>query len=62
MGLGKTVQTIAHLAYLAEKEGIWGPHLIVVPTTVLGNWLDELNRFLPAFTVFPYYGRSSERK
>ena len=62
MGLGKTVQTIAHLAFLAEKKGIWGPHLIVVPTTVLGNWLEEFNRFLPCFKIFGYYGRSSERK
>lgn len=62
MGLGKTVQTIAHFSYLAEHEGIWGPHLVVVPTTVLGNWLEEFNRFLPSFKVFAYYGRSAERK
>jgi len=34
----------------------------VVPTTVLGNWIEEFNRFLPAFKVFPYFGRSQERK
>lgn len=62
MGLGKTVQTIAHLSYLAQKEGIWGPHLIVVPTTVLGNWQEEFQRFLPSFKVFSYFGRSSDRK
>jgi SNF2 family DNA or RNA helicase len=62
MGLGKTVQTIAHLSFLAEVHGIWGPHLIVVPTTVLGNWIEELHRFLPAMKVFAYYGRSADRK
>ena len=62
MGLGKTVQTIAHLAHLAEKVGVWGPHLIVVPTTVLGNWMEEFNRFLPSFKIFGYFGRSSQRK
>lgn len=62
MGLGKTVQTIAHLSHLAENMGIWGPHLIVVPTTVLGNWLEELHRFLPGFRVFAYFGRSADRK
>ena len=62
MGLGKTVQTIAHLGHLAEKMGVWGPHLVVVPTTVLGNWLEEFNRFLPSFKIFGYFGRSSERK
>ena len=62
MGLGKTVQTIAHFSHLAENMGIWGPHLIVVPTTVLGNWLEELHRFLPGFKVFAYFGRSADRK
>ena len=38
MGLGKTIQTIALLAYLACECGIWGPHLIVVPTSVMLNW------------------------
>lgn len=32
MGLGKTIQAISLLAYLACEEGVWGPHLIVVPT------------------------------
>ena len=38
MGLGKTVQTISLLAHLACRHGIWGPHLVVVPTSVLLNW------------------------
>jgi len=32
MGLGKTIQTVALLAHLACEEGVWGPHLVVVPT------------------------------
>ena len=42
MGLGKTVQTISLLAHLASEHGVWGPHLIVVPTSVLLNWECEL--------------------
>jgi hypothetical protein len=38
MGLGKTIQTISLLAHLACERGNWGPHLIVVPTSVLLNW------------------------
>ena len=34
MGLGKTIQTIALLAHLASEYGIWGPHLVIVPTSV----------------------------
>jgi|JI6StandDraft_1071083.scaffolds.fasta_scaffold01002_26 SNF2 family DNA or RNA helicase len=38
MGLGKTIQTIAFLAHLALSKGIWGPHLIIVPTSIIINW------------------------
>jgi hypothetical protein len=39
VGLGKTIQTVALLAYLACEEGVWGPHLVVVPTRcVLFCW------------------------
>ncbi|KAJ2082480.1 swr1 complex component [Coemansia sp. RSA 988] len=62
MGLGKTVQTIALLAHLACARGIWGPHLIIVPTSVLLNWEQELLRWLPGFKVITYYGSRSERK
>ena len=37
MGLGKTIQTIAFLAHLACEKGVWGPHLIAVPTSVMLN-------------------------
>ena len=45
MGLGKTVQTISLLAYLAAYRGIWGPHLIVVPTSCLVNWETEFKKW-----------------
>ena len=38
MGLGKTIQTISILAYLASNYGNWGPHLVIVPTSILVNW------------------------
>ncbi|KAJ2717205.1 swr1 complex component [Coemansia spiralis] len=62
MGLGKTIQTIALLAHLACDRGIWGPHLIIVPTSVLLNWEQELHRWLPGFKVLTYYGSRAERK
>lgn len=36
MGLGKTSQSIAFLAYLLE-QGNKGPHLIIVPSSTLGE-------------------------
>ena len=62
MGLGKTLQTIALLSYLASYKGIWGPHLIVVPTSVIINWETELKRFCPALKVLCYYGSAKRRK
>ncbi|XP_071946523.1 helicase domino-like isoform X2 [Antedon mediterranea] len=62
MGLGKTIQTIAVLAHLACEEGIWGPHLIVVPTSVMLNWEMELKKWCPAFKILTYFGNQKERK
>ncbi|EEB95778.1 hypothetical protein MPER_05200, partial [Moniliophthora perniciosa FA553] len=62
MGLGKTIQTIALLAYLACERGIWGPHLIIVPTSVLLNWEMEFKKFLPGFRILSYHGTTKRRK
>ena len=62
MGLGKTIQTIALLAHVAEQHEAWGPHLIVVPFSVMLNWEMEFKKFLPGFKVLTYYGTQEERK
>ncbi|KAI3626498.1 hypothetical protein CBS9595_001859 [Malassezia furfur] len=62
MGLGKTIQTIALLAHLACDRGIWGPHLIVAPTSVMLNWEMEFKKFLPGFKILSYYGTQKQRK
>ncbi|KAH6878754.1 helicase swr1 [Alternaria rosae] len=62
MGLGKTIQTISLLAYLAVRREIWGPHLVVVPTSVMLNWEMEFKKFLPGFKILTYYGDINERK
>ncbi|KAJ3353253.1 putative DNA helicase ino80 [Allomyces javanicus] len=61
MGLGKTVQSIALLAWLAENHGMWGPYLVVTPASTLHNWQQELERFVPAFKVIPYWGTPTDR-
>ncbi|XP_069860216.1 helicase SRCAP isoform X2 [Dipodomys merriami] len=62
MGLGKTIQTISLLAHLAYEKGNWGPHLIIVPTSVMLNWEMELKRWCPSFKILTYYGAQKERK
>ncbi|KAL0107362.1 hypothetical protein PUN28_015725 [Cardiocondyla obscurior] len=65
MGLGKTVQVIAFLTYLKEAgllDEKDGPHLIVVPSSTMENWLDELERWSPTLKVVQYYGSQDERR
>ncbi|CAG8570123.1 9558_t:CDS:2 [Acaulospora morrowiae] len=62
MGLGKTIQTIALLAHLAYEKGDWGPHLIVVPTSVIINWEMEFKKWCPGFIILTYYGSPKERR
>ena len=53
MGLGKTVQLIA---YLLSRGRTGKPHLVVCPTSVLGNWTREIKRFAPDLKVMRYHG------
>lgn len=62
MGLGKTIQTIALIAYLAVEKGVWGPHLIVVPTSVMLNWEFEFKKWCPGLKILTYYGSQAQRK
>ena len=52
MGLGKTLQTIS---LLAGRDGDQ-PHLVVCPTSVVGNWERELARFAPYLPVIRHHG------
>lgn len=62
MGLGKTIQTIALLAHLACEHEVWGPHLVIVPTSVMLNWEMEFKKWCPGFKILTYYGNQEERK
>ncbi|KAH7027254.1 SNF2 family N-terminal domain-containing protein [Microdochium trichocladiopsis] len=62
MGLGKTIQTISLLAHLACHHEVWGPHLVIVPTSVMLNWEMEFKKWCPGFKVLSYYGSIEERK
>ncbi|WP_071393324.1 DEAD/DEAH box helicase [Bacillus tuaregi] len=56
MGLGKTVQLISYLLKVRDEEPEAGPALIICPTSVLGNWQKELERFAPELNVHLHYG------
>ena len=55
MGLGKTCQVVSFLAHLLE-QGETGPHLVIVPSSTLENWLREFATFCPTLSVMPYHG------
>ncbi|MGM9932112.1 DEAD/DEAH box helicase [Pradoshia sp.] len=62
MGLGKTIQLISYLLAVREKNGpSTSPALIVCPTSVLGNWQKEIERFAPDFKVHLHYGSSRKK-
>ena len=37
------------------------PHLIVVPASVLSNWMNEFKKFAPHMVVVKYHGSQNER-
>lgn len=53
MGLGKTLMTLAFLARWHEEGGAddGRASLVVCPTSLVGNWIDEAARFVPALRV-----------
>ena len=62
MGLGKTIQTIALFAYLMEKKGVNGPHLVVVPLCTIFNWCMEFRKWAPRILFIDYKGDPQVRK
>ncbi|KAI9437717.1 SNF2 family N-terminal domain-containing protein [Lactarius indigo] len=60
MGLGKTVQVISFFAHLKDS-GKRGPHLVVVPSSTLENWVREFAHFAPTIAVQTYYGSKDDR-
>ena len=52
MGLGKTLQSLALLLHRAPG----GPALVVAPTSVVPNWLQEAQRFAPTLRLREYRG------
>jgi SNF2 family DNA or RNA helicase len=60
MGLGKTIQLLAAIVQERERAGgqAVAPTLLVVPTSVVGNWHHEAERFAPELRVTIHHGPS----
>ena len=56
MGLGKTIQFLAFLWDLQHLGQLERPYLLLCPTSVLGNWEREAQRFAPRLKLWVHHG------
>lgn len=60
MGLGKTVQTITLLLNVFKESTL--PTLIVMPKSLIFNWIKEFEKFAPEIDIYAYYGNKRDRE
>jgi superfamily II DNA or RNA helicase len=56
MGLGKTIQALAHLLMEKQSGRMTAPCLIIAPTSLMGNWRREAERFTPDLKMLTLQG------
>ncbi|MFI7009391.1 DEAD/DEAH box helicase [Streptomyces sp. NPDC050145] len=56
MGLGKTITLIALHLHRQTAPETAGPTLVVCPTSLMGNWQREIERFAPGTPVRRFHG------
>lgn len=64
MGLGKTIQTLAMLQKLKEEDEEKKTHstsLIVMPTSLIYNWMNEAKKFTPKLKIHAHTGTSRDK-
>ena len=61
MGLGKTAQVLAHLLVEKNAGRLDRPALVVLPTSLIGNWQAEATRHAPALRLLVLQGAERAR-
>ncbi len=61
MGLGKTIQMLTYLLSEKREKGI-EPSLIVAPTSLVYNWLEEIEKFTPDLKAIIISGPKEKRR
>ena len=56
MGLGKSIQVITQIVNEHNNIKDAGPTLLIAPTSVLGNWRKEFERFAPHLRTLTHHG------
>ena len=61
---GKTIQVLAFFAALYERHDMRGPHLVVMPLSVMSSWKGDLRRFVApgAFELYVHHGEKYARQ
>ena len=62
MGLGKTLEVIAHLVAEQNETKHLAPTLVIAPTSVVGNWRKEIERFAPTLSALVHHGSGRMKK
>ncbi len=60
MGLGKTIQMISFLLSEKNEKGS-EPSIVIVPTSLVYNWEDEVEKFAPSLKSLVVVGSKDER-
>lgn len=68
MGLGKTLQASAIVAsdieeHRVSKDGAYSPSLIICPSTLVGHWAYEIEKYIDSsvITTLQYVGSAQDR-
>ncbi len=64
MGLGKTLQALSFLEYKRKLRDLQRPVLVIVPTSLIYNWINETEKFTPTikFEIFDRKNRDFLRE
>lgn len=62
MGLGKTLQALALLQGELDAGRLDRPSLVIVPTSLIGNWEAEARRFTPELKLVVLHGAQRARQ
>ncbi|WP_432061194.1 SNF2-related protein [Streptomyces sp. S1] len=60
MGLGKTITVIALHLHRQTDPASAGPTLVVCPTSLMGNWQREIEKFAPGTPVRRFHGATRD--
>ncbi|XP_066437047.1 DNA excision repair protein ERCC-6-like [Eleutherodactylus coqui] len=61
MGLGKTIQVIAFLSGMFDAE-LTNNVLLIMPTTLISNWVKEFEKWTPGMRVTEFHGTSKKER